>query len=298
RRRRKGRRAAAGSDRPGKGVLRSAADHARRGHRASVRRCVVRRRRELRRLRAHSGLRRAPRRSAPRPRAGRRVPDSDAEQVHERRVRDHPLAELHALPRGSLLPAFDGRAAGSPAPPRLRAPRVRHPRRERVLPQKSSHLRRVAGQRRTRNRESGSPAGVVAHESLRRGEGHPAAMTRSFAYSFVSTGTAALLLVLMSVAGRFLGEVEFGKFMFALLLGGVFETLMDFGLHQVTVRAVAREPERASALLRHTLTIKLLWATAALALLVVTPNLLRSEPALRMACYLLGGAAIFPACLL
>lgn len=118
-------------------------------------------------------------------------------------------------------------------------------------------------------------------------------MIRNFAYSMVSTATAALLLALMIVAGRFLGEVEFGKFMFALLLGGVFETLMDFGLHQVTVRAVARDPARASSLLRHTLAIKLLWATGALVLLIVTTNLLRSEPDVRMACYLIGGASIF-----
>jgi O-antigen/teichoic acid export membrane protein len=116
---------------------------------------------------------------------------------------------------------------------------------------------------------------------------------RNFAYSFVSTGTAGLLLVLMIVAGRVLGDVEFGKFMFALLLGGVFETLMDFGLHQVTVRAVAREPSRAPLLLRHTLTIKLLWATGALILLVVTTNLLRPQPDVRAACYLIGGASIF-----
>jgi O-antigen/teichoic acid export membrane protein len=116
---------------------------------------------------------------------------------------------------------------------------------------------------------------------------------RNFAYALISTATAALLLALMIIAGRFLGEVEFGKFMFALLLGGVFETLMDFGLHQVTVRAIARDPGRAPSLLRHTLTIKLLWATAALALLVVTTNLLRSEPDVRTACYLIGGASIF-----
>ena len=118
-------------------------------------------------------------------------------------------------------------------------------------------------------------------------------MIRNFAYSLISTATAALLLALMIIAGRFLGEVEFGKFMFALLLGGVFETLMDFGLHQVTVRAIARDPGRAPSLLRHTLTIKLLWATAALALLIVTTNLLRSEPDVRAACYLIGGASIF-----
>lgn len=118
-------------------------------------------------------------------------------------------------------------------------------------------------------------------------------MIRNFFYSTMSTATAALLLALMIIAGRFLGEVEFGKFMFALLLGGVFETLMDFGLHQVTVRAIARDPGRAPALLRHTLTIKLLWATAALVLLVATTNALRSETDVRMACYLIGGASIF-----
>jgi O-antigen/teichoic acid export membrane protein len=118
-------------------------------------------------------------------------------------------------------------------------------------------------------------------------------MIRNFAYSSVSTATAALLLALMVIAERFLGGAEFGKFMFALLLGGVFETLMDFGLHQVTVRAIARDPSRATSLLRHTLAIKLLWATGALGLLVVTTNLLRSEPDVRMACYLVGGASIF-----
>jgi len=116
---------------------------------------------------------------------------------------------------------------------------------------------------------------------------------RNFAYSMVSTATAALLLGLMIIAGRFLGEVEFGKFMFALLLGGVFETLMDFGLHQVTVRAIARDPERAPILLRHTLAIKLLWATGAMALLIAATNALRTEPDVRMACYLIGGASIF-----
>ena len=118
-------------------------------------------------------------------------------------------------------------------------------------------------------------------------------MIRNFAYSMVSTATAALLLALMIIAGRFLGEVEFGKFMFALLLGGVFETLMDFGLHQVTVRAIARDPDRAPILLRHTLAIKLLWATGALMLLIVATNTLRKEPDVRMACYLIGGASIF-----
>jgi O-antigen/teichoic acid export membrane protein len=118
-------------------------------------------------------------------------------------------------------------------------------------------------------------------------------MLRNLAYSSLSAGTAALLLILMIAAGRVLGEVEFGKFAFALLLGGIFETLMDFGLHQVTVRAVARDKAQATALLHHVLAIKLLWAAGTMALLVVTANVLRPQWDVRIACYLVGGSLVF-----
>src|SRR5262245_43638604 len=118
-------------------------------------------------------------------------------------------------------------------------------------------------------------------------------MLLNLAYSGLSNATAALLLVLFIVAGRVLGEVEFGKFTFALMLGSIFETLMDFGLHQVTVRAVARDRDRASSLLRHTLAIKLLWAGVTLLLLVAATNVLRKEADVRFACYLIGAALIF-----
>jgi O-antigen/teichoic acid export membrane protein len=97
----------------------------------------------------------------------------------------------------------------------------------------------------------------------------------------------------MIAAGRVLGEVEFGKFAFALLLGGIFETTMDFGLQQVTIRAVARDPSRATSLLHHTLAIKLVWAFGTLAALVVTATVLRSEWDVRIACYLIGGSLVF-----
>ncbi|MDR1991077.1 MAG: flippase [Acidobacteriaceae bacterium] len=118
-------------------------------------------------------------------------------------------------------------------------------------------------------------------------------MLRNFFYSAVSSGTAALLLILMIVAGRVLGDVEFGKFAFALLLGSIFETTMDFGLHQVTIRAIARDRSRATSLLHHTLTIKLVWATVTLIALVVTATLLRPERDVRLACYLIGGSLVF-----
>src|SRR4051812_15945519 len=121
-------------------------------------------------------------------------------------------------------------------------------------------------------------------------------MLWNLAYSILSSGTAALLLILMIVAGRVLGDVEFGKFMFALMLGQMFETLMDFGLHQVTIRAVARDKSRASALLQHALTIKLLWAAGTLAALFTTIHLVRPGPDdadVRLACYLIGTSLVF-----
>jgi O-antigen/teichoic acid export membrane protein len=65
-------------------------------------------------------------------------------------------------------------------------------------------------------------------------------MMQNLAFAGASGASAGLLLILFVVAGRILGEVEFGKFSFALALGTIFETLMDFGLHQVTIREVAR----------------------------------------------------------
>jgi O-antigen/teichoic acid export membrane protein len=119
-------------------------------------------------------------------------------------------------------------------------------------------------------------------------------MIRNFFYSSVSAGTAALLLLLYIAAARMLGSVdELGKFSFALLLGGVFETLMDFGLQQVTIRAIARDRSRATTLLHHTLTIKLLWASVAMLALVVTANVLRPQWDVRLACYLIGGSLVF-----
>lgn len=117
-------------------------------------------------------------------------------------------------------------------------------------------------------------------------------MFKNMAYASVSAASAGLLVILFIIAGRTLGNVEFGKFSFALALGTIFETLMDFGLHQVTIRAVARDKSQATELLHHTLGIKLVWATGAFAALVTTATLLRAEWDVRLACYLVGGSLV------
>lgn len=122
--------------------------------------------------------------------------------------------------------------------------------------------------------------------------GAPRSVLQNLAFAGASGASAGLLLILFVIAGRVLGDVEFGKFSFALALGTIFETLMDFGLHQVTIREVARDKSRASTVLRHTLGIKLLWTAGGLTALLITATLLRQEWDVRMACYLIGGALV------
>ena len=101
-----------------------------------------------------------------------------------------------------------------------------------------------------------------------------------------------LLAVLLVVAGRLLGDQEYGKFSFALALAMIFETVMDFGLKEVTTRKVARDHKAARSLVAQTFGLKLALALVAAIGLVVAANLLRPEPDVRLACYLLGAASI------
>ena len=107
-----------------------------------------------------------------------------------------------------------------------------------------------------------------------------------------------LLAVLLVVAGRLLGDQEYGKFSFALALAMIFETVMDFGLKEITTRKVARDRTAAQSLLAQMFGLKLALALGAAIGLVVTANLLSPEPDVRLACYLLGTASILRSYLL
>ena len=115
---------------------------------------------------------------------------------------------------------------------------------------------------------------------------------RNMVFAGVSAGSAVLLLLLLVLASRRLGEVDYGKFSFALGLGTIFETLMDFGLHQVAIRAVARDRSMALRIFRNSLGLKAVWAIGALAVLIVTATVLRSEADVRLACYLIGSSLV------
>jgi O-antigen/teichoic acid export membrane protein len=107
-------------------------------------------------------------------------------------------------------------------------------------------------------------------------------------YATLTAGSAALLLVLLTIAGRFLSVADYGRFQYALALTTIVETLMDLGLSQVTVRAVARDKASAVLLFPHVLGLKIVWVAIGLALLGVVTPILRTDPVVIKLCYALG----------
>jgi len=111
---------------------------------------------------------------------------------------------------------------------------------------------------------------------------------RSSGYATVTAGSAVLLVALTMIAGRFLPASEYGKFSFAIALATIVETLMDIGLGPVTVRTVARDGAGAGTLFRHVLGLKIAWGALGLVVLLIAAPILRSDPAVIHACYLMG----------
>src|SRR5437016_6833134 len=85
-------------------------------------------------------------------------------------------------------------------------------------------------------------------------------------FAAISAASAGLLLILAAWINRARGEELFGKFQWALTLAMLGEALMDFGVHQITIRSIAREPSQASKLLHNSLALK---ATTGLAMFLV-----------------------------
>lgn len=110
----------------------------------------------------------------------------------------------------------------------------------------------------------------------------------SSGYATITAGSAVMLVALTMIAGRWLPASEYGKFSFAIALATIVETLMDIGLGPVTVRTVARDGEGAGALFRHVLGLKIAWGALGLAALLIAAPIMRSDPTVIRACYLMG----------
>ena len=107
-------------------------------------------------------------------------------------------------------------------------------------------------------------------------------------YATLTAGSAALLLVLLTIAGRFLSADDYGRFSYAVALTTIVETIMDLGLSQVTVRSVARDKGSADRLFPQVLGLKIMWVVIGLTVLAAVTPILRSDPVVITLCYALG----------
>lgn len=109
-------------------------------------------------------------------------------------------------------------------------------------------------------------------------------MTRNFFYSTLSAGSAVFMLLLLVMAGRWLGAVDYGVFTAAVSLATIAEVFMDFGLHQITIRAIARDATRAGHLLHTSLWLKALPGVAMVVIFEAVAFKLSGETSFRIAC--------------
>ncbi len=64
-------------------------------------------------------------------------------------------------------------------------------------------------------------------------------------------------LVLVICAARMLGALDYGKFSFALAFNSLFLILMDWGVHQLLVREIARKPDMVQKYIGNALILKI-----------------------------------------
>ncbi len=121
---------------------------------------------------------------------------------------------------------------------------------------------------------------------------------RNFLYATVSAGSAVLLLGVLVLTGRILGDDAYGRFSFALALATIGEALMDFGLHQVGIRAVARDARKAADVFRNSIALKALPGVLMVAAIALLARWLRPDAETQWACFLLAISAVMRSYLL
>ncbi len=117
-------------------------------------------------------------------------------------------------------------------------------------------------------------------------------LAKNTLYSAMSSGSNILLVLLVIIAARVLGDSRFGEFSFALALATIFEMLIDLGISTLTARDVARDRSLAGRYLPNVLGWKLILAASAMVLLIIAVNLLHQPRDTRIATYTMGVAAV------
>ena len=104
--------------------------------------------------------------------------------------------------------------------------------------------------------------------------------------------TKFLVFLLVIYIARVLGEVEFGKYSFALAFTLLLAFFSDFGLSQLTIREVANRKEAAQDYLGTVSVIKIVLSIATIALVAVAINFLGYPYEVIIAVYIAGAYAV------
>ncbi len=105
--------------------------------------------------------------------------------------------------------------------------------------------------------------------------------------STASSASAGLLLLLYAAAGYYLTQPDFGIFTYGLTLAALAETFFDLGMHQVTIRAIARDRASAPRLLHNTLALKAVPTLLVLAVALPFVWLAKTDSQARLVCALM-----------
>ena len=111
-----------------------------------------------------------------------------------------------------------------------------------------------------------------------------------------NTGVLAISQVITAILGfflfiyiaRYLGEVGFGKYSFALAFTGLFAIIASFGMNNYIIRELARNKEQTSEYLTNVSVIKLLLSFLAFGFIVLTINIMDYPRDTTYAVYLFG----------
>ena len=117
-------------------------------------------------------------------------------------------------------------------------------------------------------------------------------LAKNTIYSAITSLTSFFLLILLILAGRYLGDVNYGIFTFSLAFVFVIEIFADFGLSELSQRSVVRDKSLGLRYLGNLLVWKLVVSGLVFIVLFLTINLVKSSPETRFTVYLLGFAHI------
>ncbi|MFZ3166128.1 MAG: flippase [Candidatus Methanoperedens sp.] len=104
--------------------------------------------------------------------------------------------------------------------------------------------------------------------------------------------TKGLSFVLIIIIARYLGDVGFGKYSFALAFTTLFSIFSDMGFSTLTIREVARDKSLAQKYLNNGSFIKLILSVITFVLIVILINVMKYPMDTILAVYIAGGYAI------